>query len=168
MHLVDSNDFAITAVGKLAVKNALSKAGTRLLQPMEKVISTAHKNLQGDITGIVSRNDGYVTGSDNIDGDDVQVEACLPSFISRSFIKLRLCFHWRFSISTLLEYCLWHHQLSLELGSKMFHESSEKDSLSSLMNDDSGSLAGIIGTYADGLTRSSSEREVVVDEQRIK
>jgi hypothetical protein len=50
----------------------------------------------------------------------------------------------------------------------MFHESSEKDSLSSLMNDDSGSLAGIIGTYADGLTRSSSEREVVVDEQRIK
>lgn len=79
MHSVDSNDFAFTAAGKLAVKNALSKAGTSLLQPMEKVTFTAHKNLQGDITGIVSRNDGYVTGSDNIDGDDVQVEACLPS-----------------------------------------------------------------------------------------
>ncbi|KAL3789459.1 hypothetical protein ACHAWO_002788 [Cyclotella atomus] len=79
MHSVDSNDFAFTAAGKLAVKNALSKSGTCLLQPMEKVTFIASKNLQGDITGIVSRNDGYVTGSDTVDGDDVMVEACLPS-----------------------------------------------------------------------------------------
>jgi elongation factor G len=79
MHSVDSNDFAFTAAGKLAVKNALSKSGTCLLQPMEKVTFIANKNLQGDITGIVSRNDGYVTGSDTVDGDDVMVEACLPS-----------------------------------------------------------------------------------------
>lgn len=79
MHSVDSNDFAFTAAGKLAVKNALSKAGTSLLAPMEKVTFTANKNLQGDITGIVSRSDGYVTGSDTTDGDDVIVEACLPT-----------------------------------------------------------------------------------------
>ena len=79
MHTVDSNDFAFTAAGKLAVKNALAKAGTCLLQPMEKVTFITNKNLQGDITGIVSRNDGYVTGSDVVDENDVNVEACLPS-----------------------------------------------------------------------------------------
>jgi elongation factor G len=79
MHSVDSNDFAFTAAGRLAVKHALSKAGTSLLQPMEKVTFTANKNLQGDITGIVSRNNGYVTGSDVDTGEEVQVEACLPS-----------------------------------------------------------------------------------------
>lgn len=79
MHSVDSNDFAFTAAGKLAVKSALSKAGTCLLQPMEKVTFTANKNIQGDITAIVSRNDGYVTGSDSADGDDVIVEACIPA-----------------------------------------------------------------------------------------
>ena len=79
MHSVDSNDFASTAAGKLAVKTALAKVGTCLLQPYCKVTFIADKNLQGDITGIVSRNDGYVTGSDVADGNNVMVEACLPS-----------------------------------------------------------------------------------------
>lgn len=78
MHSVDSNDFAFQSAGKLAVKNALAKAGTRLLQPMEKVTFMATKISQGDITGIISRNDGYVTGSDTLDGGDVKIEACLP------------------------------------------------------------------------------------------
>lgn len=79
MHSVDSNDFAFQSAGKLAVKHALSKAGTRLLQPMEKVIFMTNKNLQGDIVGIVTRKDGYVTGSNTVDGGDIQIEACLPS-----------------------------------------------------------------------------------------
>eukprot|EP00804_Cyclotella_cryptica_P003991 CCRYP_013906-RA/>CCRYP_013906-RA protein AED:0.06 eAED:0.06 QI:410/1/1/1/0.8/0.83/6/1160/691 len=79
MHSVDSNDFAFQSAGKLAVKTALSKAGTCLLQPMEKVTFVANKNLQGDIVGIVSRKDGYVTGSNTVDGGEIQIEACLPS-----------------------------------------------------------------------------------------
>ena len=82
MHSVDSNDFAFQSAGKLAVKNALSKAGTRLLQPMEHVTFTINDSLQGEITGIVSRNDGYVTGSNSADGSEgdlIEIEAFLPS-----------------------------------------------------------------------------------------
>ena len=77
MHSVDSNDFAFTSAGKLAVKSALSKSGTRLLQPMEKVTFSITEDMQGEITSIVSRNDGYVTGTAG--GNLVEIEAYLPS-----------------------------------------------------------------------------------------
>lgn len=77
MHSVDSNDFAFTSAGKLAVKNALSNAGTRLLQPMEEVTFSIDEKMQGEISSIVSRNDGYVTGTSG--AEVVEIEACLPS-----------------------------------------------------------------------------------------
>ena len=49
MHSVDSNDFAFTSAGKLGVKAALSKAGSRLLQPMEKVNFQVSEKLVGEI-----------------------------------------------------------------------------------------------------------------------
>ena len=83
MHTVDSNDFAFQSAGKLAVKNALSKAGTRLLQPMEHVTFTINDAMQGEITGIVSRNDGYVTGTGSDSADEngglIEIDAFLPS-----------------------------------------------------------------------------------------
>jgi elongation factor G len=79
MHSVDSNDFAFTSAGKLSVKAALSKAGTRLLQPMEEVHFQVSEKLVGEITSIVSRNDGYVMGSESTGLDSVEIEAILPS-----------------------------------------------------------------------------------------
>ena len=79
MHSVDSNDFAFTAAGKLSVKAALSKAGTRLLQPMEQVHFQVSENLVGEITSIVSRNDGYVMGSESKGLGSIEIEAVLPS-----------------------------------------------------------------------------------------
>ena len=79
MHSVDSNDFAFTSAGKLSVKAALSKAGTRLLQPMEEVHFQVSEKLVGEITSIVSRNDGYVMGSESTGFDSVEIEAILPS-----------------------------------------------------------------------------------------
>mmetsp|Transcript_9777 Transcript_9777/g.14867 ORF Transcript_9777/g.14867 Transcript_9777/m.14867 type:complete len:770 (+) Transcript_9777:70-2379(+) len=79
MHSVDSNDFAFTSAGKLSVKAALSKAGTRLLQPMEDVHFQVSEKLVGEITSIVSRNDGYVMGSESTGLDSVEIEAILPS-----------------------------------------------------------------------------------------
>jgi len=78
-HSVDSNDFAITSAGKLSVKAALSKAGTCLLQPMEEVHFQVSEKLVGEITSIVSRNDGYVMGSESTGVDSVEIEAILPS-----------------------------------------------------------------------------------------
>ncbi|KAL7500462.1 hypothetical protein ACHAWT_008661, partial [Skeletonema menzelii] len=79
MHSVDSNDFAFTSAGKLSVKAALSKAGTRLLQPMEEVHFQVSEKLVGEITSIVSRNDGYVMGSESSGLESVEIEAILPS-----------------------------------------------------------------------------------------
>eukprot|EP00581_Thalassiosira_minuscula_P008901 CAMPEP_0183707070 /NCGR_PEP_ID=MMETSP0737-20130205/3741_1 /TAXON_ID=385413 /ORGANISM="Thalassiosira miniscula, Strain CCMP1093" /LENGTH=735 /DNA_ID=CAMNT_0025934645 /DNA_START=151 /DNA_END=2358 /DNA_ORIENTATION=+ len=78
MHSVDSNDFAFTSAGKLAIKNALSQSGTRLLQPMEQVNFSVEEKMQGEISSIVSRNDGYVTGTS---GEDhlAEIEAYLPT-----------------------------------------------------------------------------------------
>lgn len=79
MHSVDSNDFAFTSAGKLGVKAALSKAGTRLLQPMEEVNFQATERMVGEITSIVSQNDGYVMGSESTAADHVEIAAILPS-----------------------------------------------------------------------------------------
>ena len=78
MHSVDSNDFAFAAAGKLAVKNALSKSGTRILQPMERATFSIDESMQGEVSSIVSRNNGYVTGTAG-EGHSVEIEAYLPS-----------------------------------------------------------------------------------------
>lgn len=77
MHSVDSNDFAFTSAGKLAIKNALHKGGTRMLQPVERVTFMINEELQGEINSIVSRNDGYVTGTAGV--EMVEIDAYLPS-----------------------------------------------------------------------------------------
>ena len=79
MHSVDSKDIAFQSAGRIAVKEALKKAGTIFLQPMEKVTFLIDEGLQGEINGIISRVDGYVTLS-NIDKNHLaEVEAIIPS-----------------------------------------------------------------------------------------
>lgn len=78
MHSVDSKDIAFQSAGKQAVKAALERGRTRLLQPMELVTFVIDENLQGDISSIVSRHDGYVA-STNPSGTEVEVETILPT-----------------------------------------------------------------------------------------
>lgn len=79
MHSVDSKDIAFQSAGKIAVKAALEKGKTRLLQPMEKVIFTIDEQLQGEISAIVARGDGYLLQTDIAsDGTHMEVEAVLP------------------------------------------------------------------------------------------
>jgi len=81
MHSVDSNDFAFQSAGKQAVKQALSKTHTILLQPMEQATFVISDAEQGEVNSVVSRNDGYVTGSDSAgDGSgQIEISAILPS-----------------------------------------------------------------------------------------
>ena len=78
MHSVDSKDIAFQSAGKQAVKAALERGGTRLLQPMEKVTFVIDESLQGEISSIVSRLDGYVTSTDPSVAQ-VEMEAILPT-----------------------------------------------------------------------------------------
>lgn len=81
MHSVDSKDIAFQSAGKQAVKAALGKGRTRLLQPMEEVAFTMDEKWQGEVSAIVARNDGYVTNSVVSDGTSsgMTLEAILPT-----------------------------------------------------------------------------------------
>lgn len=81
MHTVDSKDIAFQMAGRHAVKAALDKGGTRLLQPMEKVTFLVDEKLQGEVNSIVSRHDGYVTIVHPSDdrSDLAEIEAILPA-----------------------------------------------------------------------------------------
>ncbi len=79
MHSVDSKDIAFQSAGKIAIREALKKAGTNLLQPMEKVTFIIDEGIQGELNGIVSRADGYVTLSNLSENHLAEVEAIIPS-----------------------------------------------------------------------------------------
>lgn len=79
-HSVDSKDIAFVSAGKQAVKAALERGKTRLLQPMEEVTFVIDEALQGEISSIVSRNDGYVTNADASEqANEVEMQAVLPT-----------------------------------------------------------------------------------------
>jgi elongation factor G len=81
MHTVDSKDIAFQMAGRNAVKAALEKGKTKLLQPMDKVTFLVDEKLQGEVSSIVARHDGYVsTVNPSADRPDLtEIEAILPT-----------------------------------------------------------------------------------------
>ena len=79
MHSVDSKDVAFQSAGKAAVRAALEKGTTKLLQPMDKITFAVDESMQGDVNTIVSRQDGYVTSTNFGEGGELAVEAILPT-----------------------------------------------------------------------------------------
>ena len=80
MHSVDSKDIAFQSAGRQAVKAALQKGKTRLLQPMERVTFIVDERLQGEVNSIVSRQSGYVTNAMQSERPDhSEIEAILPT-----------------------------------------------------------------------------------------
>ena len=65
------------------VKKALAQGKTKLLQPMESVTFRVVDSLQGDVTGLVARHDGYVTTSGPCAEwpGQTEVEAVLPTAV---------------------------------------------------------------------------------------
>jgi len=85
MHSVDSKDIAFQSAGKLAIKAALQRGKTKILQPMESVVFHIPEELQGEINAIISRVEGYVTStntnpsSSSSDHNTIVVESIIPS-----------------------------------------------------------------------------------------
>lgn len=63
------------------VKAALARGKTKLLQPMETVTFLVSESLQGEVNGLIARNEGYVTttGQSSKVPDQSEIEAILPS-----------------------------------------------------------------------------------------
>jgi elongation factor G len=61
-HEVDSSEMAFKIAGSMALKNALSKAGSQILEPMMKVEVTAPDEFTGDVIGDLSGRRAHIEG----------------------------------------------------------------------------------------------------------
>ena len=76
-HEVDSSEMAFKICGSMAFKEACTKAGPTLLEPIMKVVVTAPDDYMGDVMGDINARRGQILGSDIRNGAAV-IEANVP------------------------------------------------------------------------------------------
>jgi elongation factor G len=64
-HPVDSSQVAFEQAGRLALREAVSKAGNMLLEPIMKVVITTPEDYLGSITGDVSSRRGMIVETED-------------------------------------------------------------------------------------------------------
>jgi len=76
-HQVDSSQIAFELAGQLAFREAATKAGLTLLEPIMKVVVTTPEEFVGNVTGDLNRRRGMIVNSDQR-GNTRIVEAEVP------------------------------------------------------------------------------------------
>ncbi|MCX7879323.1 MAG: elongation factor G [Ignavibacteria bacterium] len=76
-HPVDSSELAFKLASKYAIKEALTKAGIVILEPIMKLSVTVPAEFQGIVVGQISQRRGVVTNT-NVEGSLANVEAEVP------------------------------------------------------------------------------------------
>src|SRR3954447_3558365 len=76
-HAVDSSQVAFELAGQLAFREAVTKAGPTLLEPIMKVVVTTPEEFVGNVTGDLNRRRGLIVNSDQR-GNTRIVEAEVP------------------------------------------------------------------------------------------
>ena len=77
-HPVDSSEMAFKLAGKGALKEALKKANTVLLEPVMKLSVYIEEQYLGDILSDLSSKRGRVLGQENLGGGIMEVDATVP------------------------------------------------------------------------------------------
>jgi len=67
-HEVDSNEMAFKIAGSMAFKDAMSKAGAVLLEPIMRVEVTTPEDYMGDVIGDINSRRGRIEGMEDIGG----------------------------------------------------------------------------------------------------
>ena len=76
-HEVDSSEMAFKICGSMAFKEACTKAGPTLLEPIMKVVVTAPDEYMGDVMGDINARRGQIAGSEINNGAAI-IEANVP------------------------------------------------------------------------------------------
>jgi elongation factor G len=63
-HPVDSSQIAFELAGQLAFREACTRAGVTLLEPIMKLVVTTPEEFVGNVTGDLNRRRGMIVGSD--------------------------------------------------------------------------------------------------------
>lgn len=77
-HAVDSSEFAFRAAGRLAMRAALERLGTVLLEPVMLVDVRVPEEYMGAVIGDLSKRRGLIGSQGVLDDGQAQVEATVP------------------------------------------------------------------------------------------
>lgn len=89
-HSVDSSEMSFKMAGSLGFKEAMTKAGVVVLEPVSLVKVTVPAAYQGDVMGDINARRGRVQGTETIKGGEQEIIALIPtSEIMRYAIDLR-------------------------------------------------------------------------------
>ncbi|WP_283254091.1 elongation factor G [Rhodococcus sp. USK13] len=78
-HSVDSDDFSFRMAGALALRAAIDKVGTLILEPVDRVEVTVPSSLQGDVMADLGRRRGQIEGTEPAGDGEVTVIASVPT-----------------------------------------------------------------------------------------
>jgi elongation factor G len=89
-HAVDSSEMAFKTASAIGLRDALSKAGPILLEPVSELVVTVPEAYQGDIMGDLNSKRGRIQGSASVGNGEVEITAHVPtSEVLRYAIDLR-------------------------------------------------------------------------------
>ncbi|NCT91805.1 elongation factor G [Cellulomonas sp. APG4] len=89
-HSVDSSDMAFRTAAAHGLREALTKAGTVVLEPVSRVRVVVPGELQGDVLGDLSGRRGRISGSDVLPDGRSVIEAMVPEAeLARYVLDLR-------------------------------------------------------------------------------
>lgn len=86
-HEVDSSELAFKMAGSLGMREATSKAGMILLEPVMKVEVTTPENFMGDVIGDLSSRRGQIQGTTNR-GNVVIITALVPLAEMQGYVTI--------------------------------------------------------------------------------
>jgi elongation factor G len=89
-HPVDSSEMAFKTASAQGLREALTKAGPVLLEPVSELVVTVPEAYQGDVMGDLNGRRGRIQGSGSIGNGEVEITAHVPtSEVLRYAIDLR-------------------------------------------------------------------------------
>ncbi|AOW94309.1 elongation factor G [Rhodococcus sp. WMMA185] len=95
-HSVDSDDFSFRMAGALALRAAIDKVGTLVLEPVDRLEVTVPAAAQGDVMADLGRRRGQIEGTEPARDGEITVIASVPtSEITDYSVALRSMTHGR-------------------------------------------------------------------------